>query len=105
MRVVLHPEARNELRAAAVWHDERRAGLGEEFLAEATRLLTAVGDRPQAWPRWPGTSADEPTIRRTVMSRFPYLAACEIHEDHVLVLAFAHAKRRPLYWLGRAAAR
>ena len=105
MRVVLHPEARAELRAAAIWYDDRRDGLGDEFLAEAAKLLTAIGDRPIAWPRWPGTGADEPTIRRTAMSRFPYLAACEIHADHVLVLAFAHAKRRPLYWLGRATAR
>ena len=105
MRVVLHPEARVELRTAAIWYDERRDGLGEEFLAEAAQLLTAVGDQPRAWPRWPGTTTGEPMIRRTAMSRFPYLAACEIHTDHVLVLAFAHARRRPLYWLGRATAR
>lgn len=56
MRLELHPEARAELRSAALWYDEQRPGLGDEF---------------------------------------------EKHEQHVLVLAIAHAKRRPLYWLTR----
>jgi len=29
------------------------------------------------------------------------LIAFEKHEQHVLVLAVAHARRRPLYWLTR----
>ena len=36
------------------------------------------------------------------MHRFPYVVAFEQHQDCVLVLAIAHAKRRPLYWLARA---
>ena len=35
--------------------------------------------------------------------RFPnYVIAFENHEQHVLALAIAHAKRRRLYWLTRA---
>jgi len=34
--------------------------------------------------------------------RFPYGIAFEEHERHLLVLAVAHSKRRPLYWLTRA---
>jgi hypothetical protein len=41
-------------------------------------------------------------IRKATIHRFPYLIAFESHEQHVLVLAVAHAKRRPLYWLTRA---
>jgi hypothetical protein len=43
-----------------------------------------------------------PAIRRHTMHRFPYMVAFEQHQEHVLVLAIAHAKRRPLYWLTRA---
>jgi hypothetical protein len=32
MRVVSHPEAAEELRAAALWYEERQPGLGEDFL-------------------------------------------------------------------------
>ena len=36
---------------------------------------------------------DHPTV--------PVVIAFEKHEHHVLVLAIAHAKRRPLYWFTR----
>jgi hypothetical protein len=36
---------------------------------------------------------DHPTV--------PLRIAFEKHEQHLLVLAVAHAKRRPLYWLTR----
>ena len=40
-------------------------------------------------------------IRKATIQRFSYVIAFEKHEQHVLVLAVAHAKRRPLYWLTR----
>ena len=32
MRVVSHPEADEELEAAALWYEERQPGLGDDFL-------------------------------------------------------------------------
>jgi len=40
-------------------------------------------------------------IRKATIQRFPYVIAFEKHEQHVLLLPVAHAKRRPLYWLTR----
>ena len=102
MRVVLHPEARAELRAAAFWYDEQRPGLGGEFVAEVTAVLERIAATPNSFPLWPGVSATPEPIRRGVMHRFPYMVAFEAHLDHALVLAIAHGKRRPLYWLARA---
>jgi hypothetical protein len=34
MRVVSHPEADQELEAAALWYEDRQPGLGEDFLDE-----------------------------------------------------------------------
>ena len=99
MRLELHPEARAELRSAALWYDERRSGLGDEFVAEAAAVLDRIADVPESHPTW---QAAGPMIRKATIHRFPYLIAFENHEQHVLVLAVAHAKRRPLYWLTRA---
>jgi len=101
VRLVLHPEARAELRSAALWYDERRPGLGDEFISEVSAALDRIGDAPESYPAWPGTRVAGPTIRKTTIQRFPYVIAFEKHEQHVLVLAVAHAKRRPLYWLTR----
>lgn len=103
MRTVLHPEAEAELRAAALWYEDRRVGLGSEFITDLFALLERVATSPKSFPVWPGTRSSTEPIRKVVMSRFPYLVAFEAHQDFVLLLAVAHSKRRPLYWLRRAA--
>ena len=102
MRVELHPEARAELRRAAIWYDERRAGLGDEFIAEIATALDRIGETPDSYTKWPGTRATGPLIRKAPVQRFPYLIAFERHEQRSFVLAICHDKRRPLYWLSRA---
>jgi toxin ParE1/3/4 len=102
VRVELHPEADAELRAAAVWYDERRPGLGDDFMTEVSAVLTRIGEAPASFPVWPAAPAAPDRIHRAVVSRFPYVVAFEVHPDHALVLAIAHGKRRPLYWLQRA---
>jgi hypothetical protein len=41
-------------------------------------------------------------VRKATIHRFPSVIAFEKHDRHLLVLAVAHARRRPLYWLTRA---
>ena len=101
MRLELHPEAQAELRSAALWYEERRPGLGDEFISEISTSLDRVGDAPESYPSWPRTRAADPVIRKATIQRFPYVIAFEEHERHLLVLANAHSKRRPLYWLTR----
>lgn len=101
MQVDLLPEAEAELQAAAVWYDERRAGLGDEFVQEVSAALIRIGQGPGAYPQWPGTENSELVVRKAPVRRFPYLIAFEIRADLARVLAVAHAKRRPLYWIGR----
>ena len=103
MRIELHPEARAELRSAVLWYEERRIGLGDEFVTELSAALNRIASAPETFPRWQGTGERSPQIRRSALHRFPYVIAFESHEDHCLVLAIAHSKRRPLYWLTRVA--
>jgi hypothetical protein len=45
VRLELHPEARAELRSAALGYDEQRPGLGDEFIADvaATPSIELAG--------------------------------------------------------------
>ena len=92
MPVGLHPDARAELQSAALWYDERRSGLGDEFIAEISAALDRIGQNPESYHPWPGTRAAPPVIRKAATRRFPYVIAFERHEQHSLVLAIAHAK-------------
>jgi len=101
VRVELHPEARAEFRSAAIWYDEQRPGLGDEFVAEVTAMLTRIAQASHAYPLWPNVKDTAVPIRRALVQRFPYAIAFEVHSNEIRVLAVAHAKRRPLYWVTR----
>jgi len=53
--IELHPEARAELRSAVLWYEERRIGLGNEFVTEISAALNRIASAPETFPRWPGT--------------------------------------------------
>jgi toxin ParE1/3/4 len=103
--VDLHPDALDELRKAARWYDSRRAGLGDELVESVSVCFLRLADDADAFPVWPGTPETSPPIRRALVETFPYAIAFEVHPDRVFVLAIAHAKRRPLYWLQRSDAK
>jgi toxin ParE1/3/4 len=99
----VHPEARGELRAAALWYETQRAGLGDEFVDEVTAVIAALSDAPNVWSRWPNVP-QHLNIHRAQVERFPYAVAYQVADENLYVLAVAHQKRRPLYWLARASA-
>lgn len=102
MRIELHPEARSELRSAALWYEQRRPEFGDRFIERLNTALNRIVESPTTYPLWPDTEQSRFPIRKAMVEQFPYLVAFEVHHELVLVLAVAHAKRRPLYWLARA---
>lgn len=102
MRIELHPEARAELRAAALWYEEREAHLGDAFLDGVSTVFEKIRANPDLFPQWIGTEHAKFLIRKALVERFPYAVGFEQHESVCLVLSVAHQKRRPLYWLKRA---
>lgn len=102
MLVKLHPEARAELRSAAIWYDDRRAGLGDELVETVNETLGRLAAAPGRFPLWPSAPATVPGIHRAPLGRFPYSIAFQAFEHELLVLALVHDRRRPLYWLPRA---
>jgi plasmid stabilization system protein ParE len=94
------PEAAEELAEAASWYEARLNGLGREFLAEVEAFLPLLQERPRSFPRLEavGPSLE---IRRGLLGRFPYALVFLMQVDEIRVLAVAHAKRRPGYWLSR----
>jgi plasmid stabilization system protein ParE len=61
--------------------------------------LEKILDAPLLHPVW---RPDRP-YRRASLSRFPYVIFFRADAEVVQVVAIAHAKRRPGYWLERIA--
>lgn len=94
------PESVEELADAAAWYDTQRQGLAQQFLDEIERVLLTIRTRPPSFPRLRDMPPGLP-IRRALLSRFPYgLLFLELAEE-IRIVAVAHAKRAPDYWLNR----
>lgn len=97
--VVVRRAALDDIDRAAVWYERRRADLGRRFVAEIDRVVASIVERPEACPVW----KEAYPYRRAGAHRFPYLVFYEVDGDRIVVVAVAHAKQRPGYWLGRRA--
>jgi toxin ParE1/3/4 len=94
------PEADEELRAAARWYERRRPGLGREFLAAIGAAVELIQQHPAGGSRVPKVKRALPA-RRLILRRFPYAVVFLELEVEIRILAFAHHRRRPGYWLRR----
>ncbi len=94
------PEASAELGEAAVWYEQRREGLGIEFLQAIDGALEFIARFPQGGAVVPGVPLDLP-VRRVPVRRFPFHIIYLEMADAIRVLAFAHDRRSPGYWHSR----
>jgi len=94
------PEASTELEEAAVWYEGKREGLGFEFLGAVDAALEFVTHFTQAGSSLPFVPKDLP-VKRVPVRRFPFHVVYLETSEAIRVLAFAHDRRRPGYWLSR----
>ena len=102
MRVRIHSGAAADLTSAGDWYEKQLPGLGLEFAEETGRALDAIAEAPATWPPWPGVD-ESSAVRRFLLARFPFAVGYTVKADEVIVLAIAHLRRRPGYWLERLA--
>jgi toxin ParE1/3/4 len=93
---VFHPEAAAEHLEAIAYYEGHRPGLGAAFVAEFERAVTEITQTPSRYPM-----ERKPDIRRAQLRRFPFAVLYREAGGNVQILAVAHHRRRPAYWLGR----
>lgn len=84
---------------AARWYEQQRPGLGADFLRSIGRVVARIETAPQAGS--PVAGVADVDVRRLLTRRFPYQVVYIDLPDRIQVLAIAHHRRRPRYWLGR----
>jgi plasmid stabilization system protein ParE len=95
MRLSLLPLAQTELDEAFSWYEEQAIGLGYEFLDEFDQSVRLIASFPELFEQ-----IDE-GVRRCLVNRFPYGIIYNIDSEQIVVIAVAHLKRRPNYWIER----
>jgi plasmid stabilization system protein ParE len=92
-------EAGAEAEEATRWYELQRAGLGLEFLKAVDAALARIEENPKIGARLFGF--EDVNIRHVFVRRFPYKVVYLELADRIEVLAVAHDRRRPAYWLER----
>jgi plasmid stabilization system protein ParE len=93
-------EADEEYRAAARWYEDKRTGLGLDFLNAVNSTLSQVVRFPRGGAPVAHIAADL-QVRRAPVGRFPFNVIYMETPTAVRILAIAHERRRPGYWTHR----
>lgn len=95
LSVAFHRAATTEFIDASEWYENKRIGLGREFILEIERCVMLAAKHPRHY------AIIHKDIRRVIASRFPYSVYFRHEEHRILVLAVFHSKRNPNVWQTR----
>jgi toxin ParE1/3/4 len=84
--MLVRPEAEQDLAAARDWYDQKRAGLGDEFLDAVAVAIRELANHPERARRY------FRNFRRLLLLRFPYKVFYQVIGERVVVFRMLHAK-------------
>jgi len=96
MSYSFHPAAEAEFLESVGYYESKVPGLGSAFIEELEALAELIDESPQGWQ-----VELKPDIRRAPLHRFPLSIVYREKPGAFQILAVAHDRRRPYYWLGR----
>ncbi len=94
-KLIIVPEAEQDVAEAYAWYETQRPGLGEEFVSCVGACLEAIRRMPEMH------GVVHENYRRGLVRRFPYAVFYEYAEDVVTVYGVFHAARDPHKWRQR----
>lgn len=96
MNYSFHPAAEAEFLESVGYYESRVPRVGGALIEEFKAPANLIGESPKGWQ-----IELPPDIRRAPLHRFPLSIIYREKLDDFQVLAVAHDRRRPQYWLGR----
>ena len=92
---IFDPDARAEFLDAVRYYEECKKGLGRRFRIAIETAVQHVLENPFLYRLL------KAPFRRYLLPKFPYSIIYSIEPDHIHIIAVAHLKRKPEYWLNR----
>ncbi|MBT3722689.1 MAG: type II toxin-antitoxin system RelE/ParE family toxin [Gammaproteobacteria bacterium] len=96
MNYEFHPNAESEFLESVGFYESKVRGLGSAFIDEFETVADLVCESPKQ-----RKIERDPDIRRAPLHRFPFSIIYREKPSIVQILAVAHDRRRPQYWLRR----
>lgn len=95
MNTEFQPEADEEFREAARYYESEAPGVGLAFVVEVHKTVADLAEFPLTAQIVRGS------IRNRVLPHFPYNILYSVEPEKIVIVAVAHQRRRPNYWLSR----
>ncbi len=95
--LIIKAVAKAEAAESYRWYEDRRQGLGGQFLMAVEAVLAVIQRTPERFPAVLGPA------RKARLRRFPYAIYYIWREELISVIAIFHAKRDPQILLDRLA--
>ncbi|MDB6022149.1 MAG: hypothetical protein JWQ04_2006 [Pedosphaera sp.] len=96
-RLIVRAEAEMDITEAALWYEDREAGLGLELTDEIRATIGRAFKNPGFHLRF----RKHPEVRRILVRRFPYRIFFIVREDAIVIFAVLHAARHDRHWRKR----
>ena len=93
--VIFDPDARAEFLSAVQYYENCQPGLGRRFRLLVESAVQRITETPFRY------RILHAPFRRHLLQKFPYAIIYSIEPDHIHIVAVAHTKRKPGYWLAR----
>ena len=93
--VVFDHDARAEFLEAVQYYEDSQIGLGRRFRVAVESAVKSIAENPFRY------RVLHPPFRRYLLPNFPYAIIYCIEPVNILIIAVAHTKRKPGYWIKR----
>jgi plasmid stabilization system protein ParE len=93
--LIMAPEAEQDIAEAYGWYENRRTGLGEEFISCVDACIQAICRTPEMHAKF------HESYRRGFVRRFPYVVFYDYTGTTVTVFSVFHTSQEPNKWRQR----
>ena len=94
-KLVIKPLAEVDAKESVGWYNEKREGLGDDFLLILDAKMNSILRNPHQF------QFVYKNIRRALIERFPYCIFFIVENNMIYVLAIQHTSRNPILWKNR----
>lgn len=87
--LIIRPEAEQDLNETFKWYEDKRKGLGYDFLLRVEAGLKFIEKNPKVF------STIYKGVRRYIIKRFPYKIFYHVDDSKIIILAVLYSGRDP----------
>ena len=95
IEIIFAPEAESDIQIAYEWYEDKRIGLGEEFLNCIDASINLIQRHPEV------SNIVFENYRRCLIRRFPYAIFYEHKDKFITIYAVFHTSQNPKKWQER----